>query len=83
MLPTALRHPACSIVRLWSHSCHDLMWPIRCAETSPDTSWVVYTSIVQRMNDGPQSQLEHFGTRCGLPRLFLRPSSAVPDMTPT
>ena len=25
---------------------------------------MVYTSIVQRMNDGPQSQLEHFGTRC-------------------
>ena len=33
------------------------------ADTSPDTSWVVYTSIVQRMNDGPQNQLEHFGTR--------------------
>ncbi len=32
-------------------------------DTSPDTSWVVYTSIVQRMNDGPQNQLEHFGTR--------------------
>ena len=41
------------------------------AGTSPDTSWVVYTSIVQRMNDGPQSQLEHFGTRSALTSQWL------------